>query len=66
MRGPGWVPAEVAGVLLSWFQMAAASWERAEFAVQTNTNRGRVGRLLGMRPEMAAAQTVGTSSRSWT
>jgi hypothetical protein len=64
MRGPGWVPAEVAGVLLSWFQMAAASWERAEFAVHTNSTRGPAGRLSGMRPEMAAAHTVGWSSRS--
>jgi hypothetical protein len=29
-------------VLLSWFQMAAASWERAEFAVHTNTEPSRV------------------------
>jgi hypothetical protein len=40
-------------------QLAAASWERAEFAVQTNSTRGPAGRLLGMRPEMAAAQKVG-------
>ena len=40
MRGPGWVPAEVAGMVLSWFQVAAASWDRAELAVQTNTIRG--------------------------
>ena len=32
-------------MVLRWFQMAAASWERAEFAVHTNTTRGPVGRL---------------------
>ena len=66
MRGPGWVPAEVAGMMPRWFQVAAASWERAEFAVHTNTTRGTACRLVGMRPEIAAAQTVGWSSRSWT
>ena len=48
MRGPGWVPADVPGMLLSWFQVAAASWDRAELAVQTNTTRGARWKPLGV------------------
>ena len=35
----GCVPAEVAGIGLRRFHNAAASWERAELCVQTNTTR---------------------------
>jgi 3',5'-cyclic AMP phosphodiesterase CpdA len=40
-----------------WFHDAAASWERAEFAVHTNTTRSTRPRS-GNRPDSAAAQTV--------
>ena len=63
----GWVPADTAGTALIAFQRAAANWDRAEFAVQTNTTRG------GPRPSVptdrsaaAAAHTVGSSRQSWT
>jgi hypothetical protein len=39
-RGAGSVPADVAGIGLRRAQRAAASWERAELWVQTNTTRG--------------------------
>ena len=35
----GWVPADAAGTGLAWRHSAAASCERAEFAVHTNTTR---------------------------
>ena len=38
----GWVPAEAAGTLLARRHSAAARWERAEFAVQTNSTRRAV------------------------
>ena len=36
-RSAGWVPAEVAGAPVSWRHRAAATWERAELCVQTNS-----------------------------
>jgi hypothetical protein len=37
--GPGWVPAEAAVMLLVCRQSAAARWDRAVLAVQTNNTR---------------------------
>ena len=42
-------------MVLSWFQAAAASWDRAELAVQTKTTRGR--RTLTRRSVLAVAAT---------
>jgi hypothetical protein len=36
----GWIPADAAGTALIAFHRAAVSWDRAEFAVHTNTTRG--------------------------
>ena len=44
MAGAGWVPAEVDGHRAGLAHSAAASWERAEFAVHTNTTRVTGGR----------------------
>ena len=43
----GWVPAEAAGIVLARRHSAAASWERAEFAVQTNSTRARTPSTAG-------------------
>ena len=57
--GAGWVPADVAGTALSAFHNAAASCERAEFAVQTNTTR-TAPRVVVAR---SASSACGTSDR---
>ena len=57
--GAGWVPAEVAGTGLVSFHSAAASWERAELWVQTNTTRTASCSVIGRRTSSAP----GTSAR---
>jgi hypothetical protein len=42
IAGPGWVPAETAGMLLARRHSAAARCERAEFALHTNSTRRAV------------------------
>ena len=49
----GWVPAEATGTSLACCQSAAASWDRAEFAVQTNTIRLASAAERGARPSNA-------------
>ncbi len=54
MVSAGWVPAEVAGMSLAWVQRAAASWERAVLAVQTNTTRVTGWTVDGRSPSRTA------------
>ena len=64
-RGAGRVPDEVTGMRADRRQAAAASWDRAELAVQTKTTWAGIGRWHRGAPRGMAA-TRGSSSRSWT
>ena len=56
--GAGWVPAEVAGTGLVSFHSAAASCERAELCVQTNTTRTASCTLVGRNASKAPGASV--------
>jgi hypothetical protein len=53
----GWVPADVAGTRLDAVHAAAASWDRAELCVQTNTTRAAGRENSGVKP----AKALGTN-----